>query len=54
MPAAVADLQWALEPDGPSRFAAKARAHMAAFNRAARQLYGDFMTLLPAAQRASA
>jgi hypothetical protein len=33
---------------------ADARAHMAAFNRAARQLYANFMRLLPAAPRARA
>jgi GMP synthase-like glutamine amidotransferase len=49
IPAAVADLERALGPDGASRFAAEARAHMAACNRAARQLYANFMTLLPAA-----
>ena len=52
IPAAVADLQRALGPDGAGRFAAEARVHMAACNRAARQLYANFMTLLPAAKRA--
>jgi GMP synthase-like glutamine amidotransferase len=53
-PAAVADLERALGPDGPARFAAAARAHMAAWNRAARQLYTNFMTLVSAAARAPA
>jgi len=53
-PAAVADLKKALGPEGPARFGADARAHMAACNRAARQLYGNFMRLLPAAARAPA
>jgi GMP synthase-like glutamine amidotransferase len=53
-PAAVADLRTALGPDGPARFAADAYAHMAACNRAARQLYANFMTLLGAAARAPA
>jgi GMP synthase-like glutamine amidotransferase len=53
-PAAAADLERALGPDGPARFAAHARAHMAACNRAARQIYGNFMTLLGAAARAPA
>jgi GMP synthase-like glutamine amidotransferase len=54
MPAVAADLVRTLGPDGPARLAADARAHMAAFNRAARQLYANFTTLLPAAQRARA
>jgi GMP synthase-like glutamine amidotransferase len=54
IPAAVADLARALGRDGPARFAAEARAHMAACNRAARQLYANFMTLLPATRRARA
>jgi GMP synthase-like glutamine amidotransferase len=49
LPAAVEVLAQALGRDGPARFAAQARAHMAACNRAARQLYRNFMTLLPAA-----
>jgi len=53
-PAAVADLRSALGPDGPARFAADARAHMAACNRAARRLYANFMTLSGAAARAPA
>ena len=52
IPAAVADLARALGRKGPPRFAAEARAHMAACNRAARQLYANFMTLLPAPRRA--
>jgi GMP synthase-like glutamine amidotransferase len=52
MPAVVADLNRALGADRASRFAADACAHMRALNRAARQLYANFMTLLPAAQRA--
>jgi GMP synthase-like glutamine amidotransferase len=52
MPAVAADLMRALGRDAPARLAADARAHMPAFNRAARQLYANFMTLLPAAQRA--
>jgi GMP synthase-like glutamine amidotransferase len=47
-------LAQALGRDGPARFAAQARAQMAACNRAARQLYDNFMTLLPAAPRAQA
>jgi GMP synthase-like glutamine amidotransferase len=54
IPAVVADLQRTLGPDGASRFAAAARAQMAQFNRAARQLYANFMRLLPAARRARA
>ena len=54
IPAAVADLQQALGSDGASRFAADARADMAACNRAARQIYANLMTLVPAAQRARA
>jgi GMP synthase-like glutamine amidotransferase len=53
-PAAVADLERALGPDGPARFAAEARAHMAACNRAAQQLYANFMTLSGAAARTPA
>jgi hypothetical protein len=53
-PAAVAELERALGPDGPARFAADARAHMAACNRAARRLYANFMTLVSAAARAPA
>jgi GMP synthase-like glutamine amidotransferase len=53
-PAAVAELERALGPDGPARFAAEARAHMAACNRAARRLYANFMTLVSAAGRAPA
>ena len=53
-PAAVAELERALGPDGPARFAAEARAHMAACNRAARRLYANFMTLVTAAARAPA
>jgi GMP synthase-like glutamine amidotransferase len=49
IPAAVEVLAQALGPDGPARFAAQARAHMAACNRAARQLYCNFMMLLPTA-----
>jgi GMP synthase-like glutamine amidotransferase len=48
-PAAVADLEKALGPDAPARLAADARAHMAACNGAARQLYANFMRLLRAA-----
>jgi GMP synthase-like glutamine amidotransferase len=48
-PAAVAELQRVLGPDGPARLAAEARAHMAACNGAARQLYANFMKLLRAA-----
>ena len=51
IPAAVADLESALGAAGVARFAADARRHMAACNRAARQLYANFMTLLPAAAR---
>jgi GMP synthase-like glutamine amidotransferase len=51
LPAAVEVLAQALGPDGPARFAAQARAHMAARNRAARRLYDNFMTLLPASPR---
>jgi hypothetical protein len=47
-------LEQALGPDGPARFAAQARAHMAACNRAARQLYENFMTLLPTVPRTPA
>jgi GMP synthase-like glutamine amidotransferase len=54
IPAAVADLARALGDAGPARFADEARAHMAACNRVARQLYANFMTLLPAARRARA
>jgi GMP synthase-like glutamine amidotransferase len=54
IPAAVEILAEALGRDGPARFAAEARAHMAACNRAARQLYDNFMTLLTAARRARA
>jgi GMP synthase-like glutamine amidotransferase len=54
VPAAVEVLAQALGRDGPARFAAQARAYMAACNRAARQLYRNFMTLLPAASRARA
>jgi GMP synthase-like glutamine amidotransferase len=53
-PAAVAELERALGRDGPARFAADARAHMAACNRAARRLYANFMTLVTAAARAPA
>ena len=52
IPAAVADLACALGRTGPAQFAAEARAHMAACNRAARQLYTNFMTLLPDGPRA--
>jgi GMP synthase-like glutamine amidotransferase len=52
LPAAIEVLAQALGRDGPARFAAQARAQMAACNRAARQLYRNFMTLLPAAPRA--
>jgi GMP synthase-like glutamine amidotransferase len=51
IPAALEILAQALGRDGPARFAAQARAHMAGCNRAARQLYRNFMTLLPAAPR---
>jgi GMP synthase-like glutamine amidotransferase len=51
MPAVAADLVCVLGPDAPARLAADARAHMPELNRAARQLYANFMTLLPAAQR---
>ncbi len=54
IPAAVEVLAQALGRDGPDRFAAQARAHMAACNRAARQLYQNFMTLLPGAPRTRA
>jgi GMP synthase-like glutamine amidotransferase len=54
IPAALADLERALGPDGTSSFAAAARAQMAEFNRAARQLYANFMRLLPAAHPARA
>jgi GMP synthase-like glutamine amidotransferase len=54
IPAAVADLENALSAAGVARFAADARAHMAACNRAARQIYANFMTLLPAARRVPA
>jgi GMP synthase-like glutamine amidotransferase len=47
--AAVEVLEQALGRDGPARFAGEARAHVAACNRAARQLYCNFMTLLPGA-----
>jgi GMP synthase-like glutamine amidotransferase len=50
-PAAVTDLEQALGPDGAARFAAAARADMAAFRRAALQLYANFMTLLAAGAR---
>jgi GMP synthase-like glutamine amidotransferase len=49
IPAAVEVLAGALGRDGPARFAAEARAHMAACNRAARQIYANFMALLPPA-----
>jgi GMP synthase-like glutamine amidotransferase len=52
IPAAVADLENALGTAGVARFDADARTHMAACNRAARQLYDNFMTLLPPAPRA--
>jgi GMP synthase-like glutamine amidotransferase len=52
IPAALEILAQALGRDGPARFAAQARAHMAGCNRAARQLYDNFTTLLPAAARA--
>jgi GMP synthase-like glutamine amidotransferase len=52
MPAVAADLVCVLGPDAPARLAADARAHMPELNRAARQLYANFMTLLPAAARA--
>jgi GMP synthase-like glutamine amidotransferase len=48
IPAAVEVLAQALGRGEPAYFAAQARAHMAACNRAARQLYANFMTLLPA------
>jgi GMP synthase-like glutamine amidotransferase len=51
-PAVVADLVRTLGPEAPARIAADARAHMPELNRAARQLYANFRTLLPAAQRA--
>ena len=54
IPVAVEVLAQALGRDGPDRFAAQARAHMAACNRAARQLYQNFMTLLPGAPRTRA
>ena len=54
MPAVAADLVRALGPDAPARIAADARAHMPELNRAARQLYANFTTLLPAARRARA
>jgi GMP synthase-like glutamine amidotransferase len=50
LPAAIEVLAQALGPDGPARFTAQARGHMAACNRAARQLYRNFMTLLPASR----
>jgi GMP synthase-like glutamine amidotransferase len=50
-PAAVADLERALGPGGAVCFAADARADMAAFRRAARRIYDNFMTLLPVAAR---
>jgi GMP synthase-like glutamine amidotransferase len=50
-PAAIADLERALGPDGAVRFAADARADMVVFRRAARRLYDNFMKLLPAAAR---
>lgn len=50
-PAAIADLQRALGPDGADRFAADARTDMATFRLAARRLYANFMTLLPAVAR---
>ena len=49
IPAAVADLESGLGPGGPDRFAADAYADVAAFRRAARQLYVNFRTLLPVA-----
>jgi GMP synthase-like glutamine amidotransferase len=49
IPAAVADLERGLGPEGPARFAADAYAHVAAFRRAAARLYANFRTLLPAA-----
>ena len=52
MPAVAADLRRTLGRGAPARLAADVRAHMPEFNRAARQLYVNFMTLLPAAQRA--
>lgn len=52
LPAVAADLVRTLGPAAPARLAADARAHMPALNRAARQLYANFMTLLPAVQRA--
>jgi GMP synthase-like glutamine amidotransferase len=54
MPAVAADLARTLGPDAPARLASDARAHMAELNRAARQVYANFMTLLPAAARARA
>jgi GMP synthase-like glutamine amidotransferase len=51
IPAAVADLESALGVGGVARFAADARTQMAACNQAARQIYENFMTLLPAAMR---
>ena len=54
MPAVAADLVGTLGANAPARIAADARAHMPELNRAARQLYANFMTLLPAAQRARA
>jgi GMP synthase-like glutamine amidotransferase len=50
-PPAAADLDNALGPGGSARFAAEARADMAAFRRASRPLYANFMTLLPAPGR---
>ncbi len=54
LPGVVEVLAQALGRDGPARFADEARAQMAACNRAAWQLYANFMALLPAASRAPA
>jgi GMP synthase-like glutamine amidotransferase len=52
MPAVAADLVRMLGPDAPASLAADAHAHMPELNRAARQIYANFMTLVPAWQRA--
>ena len=45
-PSAAEALALRLGEDGPTRFAAEAREHMDELNRAARQLYANFMALL--------
>jgi GMP synthase-like glutamine amidotransferase len=50
-PTTAAALVEHLGADGPARFAAAAHGHMRQLNQAARQLYANFMTMLPAAVR---